>query len=123
MTAKDLENPWIGQIGVQAAEVKMGSNETPLVARMPFYVRVDENGILQFEALKIEENIDRVPIEIKYKRIVLPEFEFKVVGQNGVHKIKLNEDEFIYDYLNFINLIPIYISHFWIFCNDYNKQQ
>ncbi len=94
VTAKDLENPWIGQIGVQAAEVKMGSNETPLVARMPFYVRVDENGILQFEALKIEENIDRVPIEIKYKRIVLPEFEFKVVGQNGVHKIKLNEDEF-----------------------------
>ena len=34
-----------------------------------------------------------------------------------------NEQKLIYDYLNFIKLIPIYISHFWIFCNDYNKQQ
>ena len=94
LTARDLENPWIGQIGVTNPEVKLGSPETPLVARMPFYVRVDENGILKFEALKIEENIDRVPIEVKYRKIVLPEFEFKVVGQPENFKIKLNEDEF-----------------------------
>ena len=91
LVAKDLENPWIGQIGVTQPEVKLGSPDTPLVARMPFYVRVDENGILKFEALKIEENIDRVPIEVKYRKIILPEFEFKVVGQEQNYKIKLNE--------------------------------
>lgn len=91
---QDLENPWIGQIGVVRPEVTLGSKEAPLVARMPFYVRVDENGLLEFEALKIEENLDRVPIEIKYRRIVLPEFEFKVVGQSQNFRIKLNEDEF-----------------------------
>ncbi len=91
---QDLENPWIGNIGVSTPELQIGSAEIPLIARMPFYVRVDENGLLQFEALKIEENLDRVPIEIAYQKIVLPEFEFQVVGQKENYKIKLNEEEF-----------------------------
>ncbi len=91
---KDLENPWMGEIGIQNPEITFGTPDNPLIARMPFYVRVDENGLLSFQALQVSENIDRVPIELKYQKIILPQFEFKVSGQNQVYKIKLNEDEF-----------------------------
>lgn len=94
ITGTDLANPWMGQIGVLNPETTLGSPAIPLTVQMPFYVRVDQNGILQFEALKIEENLDQIPIEVKYQKIILPQFEFKVAGQEQIYKIQLNEEEF-----------------------------
>lgn len=92
--AKDLENSWLGQVGVTEPSLQIGTKAAPLKARMPFYVKADGGGGLHFEALKVEENLDIVPIEVGYRKLILPEFEFKVVGQEETHKISLDEKEF-----------------------------
>lgn len=92
--AKDLDNPWLGEVGVKNPSIKIGTRQNPLKARMPFYVRVTREGGLFFEALKIEENLDLVPIEVKYGKLLLPEFEFKVSGQKQTYKVSLDDKEF-----------------------------
>lgn len=90
----DEENPWLGEIGLLNPALKIGTQETPLVARLPFYVRVNENGELLFEVLDVEANIGSVPIEVAYRKLLLPSFELRVVGQERTYQISLEDAEF-----------------------------
>jgi hypothetical protein len=116
VTVKDLQNPWIGQVGVQAPQLSLASKDTPMIARMPFYVRVDDNGFLQFQALKIDENIDQIPVEVKYQKLLLPEIEYKIVGQEDAYHIKMNDTQFkqlVDDHLpDGIKLVRQYVRDF-----------
>ncbi|MFN8790998.1 MAG: hypothetical protein ACK5Y2_06015 [Bdellovibrionales bacterium] len=92
--AQDLDNPWLGQVGVSKPVLQIGSPKIPLRARLPFYVKVDRAGSLYFEALRLEENLDQTPVSVHYERLLLPEFEFKVAGQQESYKISLDEKAF-----------------------------
>lgn len=90
----DEENPWMGEIGVLNPSLNVGTRETPLTGRLPFYVRVDEKGQLVFETLDVRANLDSVPIELAYRKLLLPSFELRVVGQDKVYQISLEDAEF-----------------------------
>jgi|GEM_PF-1260992 hypothetical protein len=90
----DEANPWLGEIGLLNPVLKIGTKETPLVARLPFYVRVSENGELLFEVLDVEANLGSVPIEVAYRKLLLPSFELRVVGQDRTYQISLEDKEF-----------------------------
>jgi hypothetical protein len=90
----DEENPWLGEIGVLNPSLRVGTKETPLVGRLPFYVRLDKNNDLLFEVLDVSANLDAVPIELSYRKLLLPSFELKVVGQDKVYQISLEDNEF-----------------------------
>ncbi|MFN8846553.1 MAG: hypothetical protein ACK5V3_13415 [Bdellovibrionales bacterium] len=90
----DEENPWLGEIGVLNPALSVGTRETPLVGRLPFYVKLDKNKELKFEVLDVSANLDSVPIEVSYRKLLLPSFELKVVGQDKVYQISLEDNEF-----------------------------
>lgn len=90
----DEENPWLGEIGVLNPSLKVGTKETPLVGRLPFYVFVNEQNEVKFETLDVVANLDTVPIELAYRKLLLPSFELRVVGQDKVYQISLEDAEF-----------------------------
>lgn len=77
--AYDLNAPMLGQIGVDHLALKLGG-ETPIKMRLPFYVRINEQDALEFEAINIEENIKDVNIELKYKNLIAPKIVLEVNG-------------------------------------------
>jgi hypothetical protein len=95
ISANDLNNKWMGTIQVKNPEVVIAPPPSEFFeASMPFYVRVDKNGNLEFEVLKLTENLNKMDIGISYEKIILPSFEFKVVGESEVSRIDLDENEF-----------------------------
>jgi hypothetical protein len=78
---KDLNNPDLGEVGLEEVSIKMGSDESPLFIRIPVYVKVNQQGDLQFQVISFDQNISEVPVEIKYKSLITPKLVVKLNGK------------------------------------------
>lgn len=76
-----------GKIGFDKANIKLGNGKYPLKVRVPFYVDVDRNGLLQFQVLSLTENLNQVDIDFNYQNFISPKVTLEV---NGV-KMELNQ--------------------------------
>lgn len=88
--AFDMNNRFLGEVGLDSLEVKVGSSSEKLKVRLPFYVSIDpRTGLLHFEALKLESNLDEISISMNYKNLVVPKIALEINGQRFV----FNEEE------------------------------
>lgn len=77
----DLNNPWLGEVGLDNAKLKIGG-DTAIRVRIPFYTQVNQQtGELEFEALQMEQNFNDINLELQYKKLIAPEFQLKVNKQ------------------------------------------
>lgn len=108
----DLQNPDLGVVGYRRIEANIGTIQNPVVVRLPFYIRINTNGVLEFEALNVEENFNDTPVEIKMYSLIAPEISINVNGKT----YKMNEkqlDQTFYDNLPAIlKMLRNYLSDF-----------
>jgi hypothetical protein len=90
ITASDINNPVFGKVGFEDVSLDVGDDDIPLKIRLPFYVKGNGRGGLDFEALTVENNIDKFPISLQYKKLIVPTFAVEVNGK----KFLLNNQEF-----------------------------
>lgn len=89
VVAWDMNNEFLGKAGFEKVTVSAGDQETPLKIRLPFYIRMNSTGGLDFEALEISNNIDKTPVTLKYQKLIIPTFAVEVNGK----KFYLNNTE------------------------------
>ncbi|MDG0816056.1 DUF2785 domain-containing protein [Bdellovibrio svalbardensis] len=87
--AWDLNNEFLGKAGLENVTISIGDNQTPLKMRLPFYIRMNANGQLEFEALELENNLDQTAIALQYQKLIVPTFAVEVNGK----KFYLNNQE------------------------------
>lgn len=87
--AFDLNNRFLGEVGLDGLEVKLGSSDEKLKLRLPFFVTINSSGELHFEALKLESNLDEISISMNYKSLIVPKIALEINGQRFV----FNEEE------------------------------
>lgn len=87
--AWDLNNEFLGKAGLENVTIALGANQSPLKLRLPFYIRMNASGQLEFEALELENNIDKTAIAFQYQKLVIPTFAVEVNGK----KFYLNNQE------------------------------
>jgi len=87
--AFDLNNQFLGQVGADQVQVELGSVQKPLRIRLPFYVRINSFGELEFQALQVASNLPDTALSLNYKKIVVPKIAFEING----HRFEFNEQE------------------------------
>lgn len=87
--AWDMNNEYLGKVGGENVTITAGSPETPLKVRLPFYIRMNNQGGLEFEALEINNNLNHIPVAIKYEKLIVPIFAVEINGK----KFYLNNSE------------------------------
>ena len=87
--AWDLNNEDLGKVGLENVTISVGDNDTPLKLRLPFYIRMNASGQLEFEALELENNIDKASIAFQYQKVIIPTFAVELNGK----KYYLNNQE------------------------------
>lgn len=87
--AWDINNTFLGKAGFEDVSMAMGQTQTPLKLRLPFYIRMNAYGALEFEALEIEHNLNQVPLAMQYQKLIIPTFAVEVNGK----KFYLNNKE------------------------------
>lgn len=87
--AWDMNNDFLGKLGMENVTIQGGSEEMPLKIRLPFYIRMNAQGGLDFEALEVTNNINKTPLTIQYQKLIIPTFAVEVNGK----KFYLNNSE------------------------------
>ena len=80
LVVSDMNNPWLGNFGLDNPRITIGSSEQPLAIQVPLYVYVDSKGRLQFEAQAITHNVTEVPLDISFKDLILPQIKIVING-------------------------------------------
>lgn len=89
VVAWDMNNEFLGKAGFENVTIATGDTATPLKIRLPFYIRMNAFGNLEFEALEIDNNINQTPLTIQYQKLIVPTFAVEVNGK----KFYLNNTE------------------------------
>lgn len=90
LNIKDLNNQFLGEVGAQDINVRIGSDKTPLKLKLPFYVRMNERKELEFQVLDFESNIEAVEIDIaKPAQILVPTVALEING----HRYQMNKKQ------------------------------
>nr|WP_295899843.1 DUF2785 domain-containing protein [uncultured Bdellovibrio sp.] len=89
VVAWDLNNEFLGKAGFENVTLAAGDQRTPLKLRLPFYIRMNAYGGLDFEALEIDNNLDQVSMSLKYGKLIVPTFAVEINGK----KFYLNNKE------------------------------
>lgn len=79
--AWDLNNEFLGKVGFEDVTLHGGSENAPLKVRLPFYIRLNAYGGLDFEALPLIHNIDRFPLALQYRSLLVPNFSVEINGK------------------------------------------
>jgi len=79
----DLNNPFLGEVGLVNAQLKIAGGKSPLKIRVPFYTRINNQGIPEFQAVGIEQNVDQIDLELTYRKILTPKIQLTI---NGITK-------------------------------------
>jgi len=113
----DLNAEDMGQVGFDNAMVKVGGSSPPLQLRMPFYVKINASGIPEFEAVGLDQNIDKVNLEFTYKNIVIPVVETRINNKVVItpKKEKLQEE--------FLQNMPTVLIRLRNYLHDFASQQ
>ncbi|WP_413557719.1 hypothetical protein [Bdellovibrio sp. HCB209] len=85
----DVNNEFLGKIGAEEVNLEAGDDKNPLKIRLPFYLRMNAYGALEFEALEVENNLDKIPVSLGYKKLLVPQFAIEINGK----KFLLNNKE------------------------------
>lgn len=80
LVVSDVNNPWLGNFGLQNPQITVGNSETPLTVQVPMYVSIDSKGRLQFAAQNITHNVSDVPLDIAFKDLILPQVKVIING-------------------------------------------
>ena len=89
VTVWDTKNEFLGKVGLEKVSIAAGDKNVPLKIRLPFYIRTNAYGVLEFEALEVANNLDVTPIELKYQKLIVPTFAVEINGK----KFYLNNKE------------------------------
>jgi hypothetical protein len=109
---RDVNNDFLGQLGIQEFTLVAAAAETPLKIRIPFYISLSPEGGIEFEVLDVQENIDTMPISLQYKKLLVPTFTVEMNGRKfsfntaEVDRLFSNEAPMI------LNLMKGYIKDF-----------
>lgn len=87
--AWDINNFSFAKAGLDDTSFVAGDKKIPLKIRLPFYVRVNSQGVIEFKALDIQENFQQVPVVFKYKNLIVPKIAIEIEGQ----KFALNTEQ------------------------------
>ncbi|MFZ4404071.1 MAG: hypothetical protein ACOYOK_08220 [Pseudobdellovibrionaceae bacterium] len=88
----DMNNDFLGQLSLQDVNLQGQSTEKPLLLRLPFYIRLNENKSLEFTALGFEQNLEQFPLALNYKKLIMPEFAIQINGKRfPVNAAELNK--------------------------------
>ncbi|HWU44603.1 MAG TPA: hypothetical protein VN132_14225, partial [Bdellovibrio sp.] len=87
--AWDLNNEFLGKAGLENVTISVGDEQTPLKLRLPFYIRIDATGKVEFEALELSNNFDKTAVSLQYEKLIIPTFAVEVNGK----KFYLNNQE------------------------------
>ena len=80
--AWDINNEFLGKFGFEDVTVAMDSkHQAPLKIRLPFYVRMNAYGTLEFSALDVSNNIAETPLTLKYSKLLVPTFAVEINGK------------------------------------------
>ncbi|QDK46103.1 hypothetical protein DOM22_13505 [Bdellovibrio sp. ZAP7] len=85
----DINNEFLGKVGAEEVSLSAGDAKNPLKVRLPFYLRMNAYGALEFEALDVENNLDSIPVSLQYKKLLVPQFAIEINGK----KFLLNNKE------------------------------
>ncbi|WP_413582019.1 hypothetical protein [Bdellovibrio sp. HCB288] len=85
----DVNNEFLGKIGAEDVSLAAGDEKNPLKIRLPFYLRMNAYGHLEFEALEVENNLNSIPVSLEYKKLLVPTFAIEINGK----KFLLNNSE------------------------------
>lgn len=83
----NAQTPALGKITLQSPSFKVAGKKTPLIVRIPIYVSVGPDGVPEFEALSVQQNISKVDLSYSYKSMKVPSIALVV---NGV-SYKMNQ--------------------------------
>lgn len=89
VVAWDTKNEFLGKFGFEDVTLQAGGEDVPLQIRLPFYIRTNAYGGLDFEALEVNNNFSSVAIALQYKKLIVPTFAVEVNGK----KFYLNNRE------------------------------
>lgn len=89
VTAWDTNNEFLGKVGLEDVTVSAGTKEAPLKIRLPFYLRMNAAGGLDFEALELQHNLSQVPVALKYQKLITPTVTVEINGR----KFQMNTAE------------------------------
>lgn len=87
--AYDMNNKFLGKVGFDEAELEAGSVKNPVKIRVPFYIRINARGELEFNTLQASNNLDKVDIGFKYKKMLIPKIAIEIDG----NRFEFNQDE------------------------------
>jgi hypothetical protein len=85
----DQNNFSFAKAGMDDISLLAGDEKTPLKIRLPFYIRVNDKGAIEFQTLDMTENLQEVPLAVKYKNLVVPQIAIEIDG----HKYALNTNQ------------------------------
>lgn len=113
---RDINNDFLGQLGIQEFTLVAASEETPLKIRIPFYISLSPEGGIEFEVLDVQENIETMPISLQYKKLLVPTFTVEMNGR----KFSFNTSEV--DRL-FLNETPVILNLMRNYIKDFSRDQ
>ncbi len=79
--ASDANNDFLGKLGVEDLTLTAASPENKMKMRLPFYIRVNQNGGIEFQAFELQNNIEELPLAFKYKKLLVPSFSVNINGK------------------------------------------
>lgn len=84
----DLNNAFLGEVGANRIQAKIGASGVPLRIQLPFVMRPVRGGSLELRALGIRTNLDGIPASLRYQKpLLLPQVEVRING----HSFQLNQ--------------------------------
>lgn len=84
----DINNEFLGKVGADFVSVE-AAKKAPLKLRLPFYVKINQKGDLEFEALNIDTNIDQVDLDLRFTKLVVPQIAIEINGR----RFEMNQAE------------------------------
>ncbi len=112
----DQDKPKLGQVGFDDVKVKMADGSGPLHVRIPFYVKINSQGVPEYEAVGIDENIDTTNFEFKYGKFIVPTIQLVINGEAlPFNDVVLGQE--------LVNSTPIVITEIRNYLHDFASHQ
>lgn len=87
--AYDMNNRFLGKVGFDQPEIEFGSAKNPVKLKVPFYIRINAKGEVEFSTLQATNNLDNVDMSFKYKNMLIPKIAIEIDG----NRFEFNQDE------------------------------
>jgi len=88
----DEANPFLQKVGLEQAQFLIqGHPQAPKIKiKIPFHVALNAAGGLNFKVLKVEQNIEQMNLELKYRKLITGQFQIISRDENGQNPVVVN---------------------------------